>query len=523
MISQPVGLGRERRSLSAPELALVGEVALLLDGGRDLDGLDAALMCLRARTAADACEMFLATPEGQEMVLVSHQGADPDAFCQRDRFRIGEGFPGIVLNTGAVLSTAMLQSEGDFLRSRVKALGYTSAVCVPVRCGTEVGGCLFLAWKEAPVALLGPARAALLAALPLGAAVEAARTRARGLDRAGVADTASTLEARFRRLTSADEARLIVFGTGSRTERAGLPSEAAPRVANRCPARQSGRPQVLGVRSGWPQACIQSQCVCRARYCLPLKEGDDVWAVATVAFERQAPTPLTRRLPAALWLAEGVSPARSRLQPHDGTLPPEADPAVGTRLRIRCLGGFEVWVGDRLLRSSDFSRTKAYELLARLVLASGRPTTADELAGALWPRAETALLRNRFHVTLSALRGVIEPPSRHPRDWLHVRADGGRYYLDPHSPLYVDLWHFDALLRQAMLPGRQHRQGADFPALLDRAVRLYAGDAFEGAFDADWAQGAARHWRDRLLRALQRSDRSTPSWTPPASGCAAKV
>ena len=326
MISHAAGLDPERRVLSASELALVGEIAVLLDGGRDLDGLDAALLCLRSRTGAEACEMFLATPGGQEMVLVSHQGADPEAFCQRDRFRSGEGFPGIVLNTGTALSTQLLQSEDDFLRSRVKGLGYTSAVCVPVHCGTEVGGCLFLAWKEPPPPRLRPARIALLAALPLGAAVEVARARARNPEAMGATDPAVTLEARLRRITSADDVRLIVFEATASRVRTEDPPEGPLAAADVCIARRSGRPQVLGARSGWPQACIRSHCVCKARYCVPLKNGDDVWGVVTVAFERHAPTPLTRRLPAALWLAEGVSSARSGLQPHDGALPREAGP-----------------------------------------------------------------------------------------------------------------------------------------------------------------------------------------------------
>ena len=514
MISRRMDAERERSRLSDSDLALVGEIALLLDGGRDLGGLDAALMCLGSRTRADACELFLTTPGNQEMVLVSHQGADPDAFCQQDRFPAGEGFPGIVLATGEALTTSELPAEADFLRSRVKALGYSSALCVPLRCGTELAGCLFLAWKRAISTHRTPAHAAFLAGLPLGAAIEAARVRAGALDATGSGGARSILEERLRKLTSADDARLVIFAPDADAASADRPENLVC-PSDLCPARRSGRVQVLGARSGWPHPCLQARCVCRARYCVPLFRGNDVWAVATVAFERQTPTPLTRRLPAALWVAEGLSPALPDLHHEDDTWTGAEDPAKGKRLRIRCFGGFEVWIGERLLRPSAFPRSKAYELLARLVHDRGRPATSHDLGEALWPGADPELRRNRFHVTLSALRSVIEPPSRRSRDWLHIRCDAGRYSLDPNSSVYVDLWHFDALLHQAALPTLPNWVDPATAAALGRAVRLYGGHAFEGVFQAEWAQGAARTWHNRLLRALQHLDRPDPSRPDP--------
>lgn len=516
MISQPAGLAGNPRSLSVSDLALVGEISLLLDGCRGLDGSEAVLSCLRARTAADVAELFLTMPGHGEVVLVSHDGADSEAFFQRDRFPSGEGFPGIVLDTGAVITTATLDAEREFLRSRVKTLGYTSAVCVPIVCGEEVSGCIFLASKRAPPAGGPPARAALLASLPLAAAVEAARSRARAAARGDPGDdTIRKLREGLRTLTFADDVRVRLYER-IRSSEDTSESESGPTNEAPCPARDSGQIQVRGARSGWPGACLQSRCLCRARYCLPLRADDGVFGVVSVAFERTAPLPLTCRLPAALWVTEGISLAALPFPRSGEEVQGRPDRDERCRLQIRCLGGFEVRVDGRLVRASDFDRSKAYELLARLVWAAGRPTTACDLGRALWPDADPTLLRNRLHVTLSALRRVIEPPSRRRGDWCHVRTDGGRYYLDPESPVYVDLWNFDALLRQIVAPNPSSGPTTTAYQPLERAARLYEGGAFAGAFEAEWALTASRRLHDRWLAARSRMSRSGPDVGPTA-------
>jgi len=69
---------------SAADLALVGEIAALLDARRFLDTLDAALRRLQEYSRADAGELFLAAPTGEEVFLVSHQGRDIAVRTDRD-------------------------------------------------------------------------------------------------------------------------------------------------------------------------------------------------------------------------------------------------------------------------------------------------------------------------------------------------------------------------------------------------------------------------------------------------------
>jgi len=511
VVSQSVRSDFDVEHPTASDLALVGEFTLLLTEDSTLDRLDEALAHLGLRTGADVCELFVATPEGDEMILVAHQGPDLDAFSQTERFPSGDGFPGIVLSTGTALSTRDLPNEGYFLRSRVKDRGYRSVVCVPLLPDSAVEGCLFLAWKGRLGSLSGATRAALLATIPIAAALEIYRASTRCADVFSLADGPVPLERHFKRVAEADDARIFVFDSGSDGADPGLTGARGATVDPDCPVRRTGRPRVLGLRLGWPKPCVESRCVCRGRYCVPMKDGDDVWGVVTVAFEREVPAPITRRLLATLWAVEAlcVNKATGVFDVEKSAVE-SVRMATNARLQIRCLGGFDVQVEGHPLRFSDFSRRKAVELLARLVLAEGRPTAGHKLAAMLWPDAGEECLLNRFHVTLSALRSVIEPADGRRGGWRHIVTDGRRYYLDPDSSVYVDLWHCRALLRAATFPEPGDRRDDMSPDPLERAVQLYRGTVFEEIFDTDWAHDVAWQLEDQLRRACRELDSALP-------------
>lgn len=486
------------RTLTGSELALVGEVALCLDPP-DPDRFDQALELLEARLETEVLELFVATPGGAEMVLLSHHGLDPDSFGQQDRFRRAEGFPGIVLETGSVLSSTALEAENEFVRSRVKSAGYHSVVCVPIPGDGQVGGCLLLAWRSRRPRLDRVIRESTIAAFPLGTALAVALSRIHRLGSDD--DDAGALEVGFRRTTGADDVEVRVVG--ARGPCTGLRAHESPSstTGRACPALVDGRVQVLGGRVGWPHACIQSECVCRARYCVPLKTGEDVWGVATVSYHHAPPVPHTRWLPAALWMAEAVA-TRPPVDVRASSRPDGPDVAGVDRLTLRCFGGFEVFLEERRLTTADFGRSKCLELLARLAAAGGRPLSLREIACDLWPGAEPDLLPNRFHVTLSALRGVIEPGSARTRKWTHVRSNSRGYFLDPDSSTYVDLWHVESLLRSATEPWRG-RRSLDPTDAVEHAARLCRGDLFAGIFDSEWSKEVARRWRERTSRRVQ--------------------
>lgn len=99
-------------------------------------------------TGAEAGEIFLLEPGGNDLVLAMHQGEDAQAFHTVRRFPVGVGFPGKVAETGQVLATNDLANEAQYLRSDVIAAGFVSYVCVPLKAKGEVLGTLNLAAKR---------------------------------------------------------------------------------------------------------------------------------------------------------------------------------------------------------------------------------------------------------------------------------------------------------------------------------------------------------------------------------------
>lgn len=457
------------------ELALVGELEMLLRGPDELDALDGALERLREGSGATVSELFLAAPDGREVFLVSHQGPDLEAFCRRDRFDAGEGFPGIVLSTAASVTTTQLSAEQDFLRSRVKALGYTSVLCTPLGPGTDVSGSILLAWKGPPRDMAGALRLAALASVPIGVATDLMRAHLR-----------------------THQLQHIATHGGAPLEGNGHPLLLFPRSnehAPECPARRTNQVQVLGGRRGWPTCCREAGCTAPARYCIPLLRDAQIWAVATTVLHDQPPVPHTRFLPAALWLTEDLIPSDGHDALPTGMV--KSRPIGEARLRIKCFGGFTISVDGKLVEPSQMGRQKARELLALLVSTVGRPKSLEYLAQQLWPNVPLDRARNRFHVTLSSLRRVLEHTDSNSVP--HIRREGQRYSLDPDSSVFVDLWHFHQLVRDAAVAKRHIEREL---ALLEEALALYSGELFAGEFAEGWHHDDVASARERALQVV---------------------
>lgn len=488
MQSEVVGNDTPSDSLHLSELALVGEISLLVHDARDLPPLDEALDQLRQFTAAEAGDLFLAHPDGSEAFLVSHAGEDREAFGQLARFRRGEGLPGIVLQTAAAVWTRHLPDEVDFLRTRVVGRGYRSAACVPLLSDGVVEGCVVVAWKGAKRHLLHTVQALTLAARPLATGVRLLRTRLQ------------------------TEARRSVQGEGegeavAERLRAGIPTGSVTLIpvhaqtgsgaAVPCPACADGSVQVLGGRAGWPDACVQAGCSARVRYCLGVDRETEGWTVATLAFREREPVPLTRHVPTALWLAKSDdTPSVGSVGIHG----PSGDVRSRAHLEIRCLGRFEVLVDGHPVPHRRFGRSKAIELLA-LLASAARPVPVEELERSLWPGAGASLTRNRLHVTLSALRSAVENGPE--AGTMHILRNGRFYSLNRRSSVEVDLWRFQDLLNTVTASSR----GGGSPEAASRlreAVALGQGRPFDGAFAGDWVQGVEQRVRAQLQSALER-------------------
>ncbi len=133
---------RTNRDLAA--LVTVGKAA---SSSLDLDELlRLSLDTIIEVTAAEAAEIWLADEEG--LAARCHRGADPEAFLERTRFRVGEGIPGLVAGSRAPLLVHDLGSDPRFLREGVVRAGYHSFCAVPLGYRERLVGVLAVAARS---------------------------------------------------------------------------------------------------------------------------------------------------------------------------------------------------------------------------------------------------------------------------------------------------------------------------------------------------------------------------------------
>lgn len=135
-------------------------------------------------TSAEAAEVWLRDEEEEdELVLAFHGGAEPEAFAQRTRLRLGEGLPGLVAERGEPIAVHDLLGDERFVRPQVKTAGFHTYCALPLRHRGGTVGVLGVAAKD-PAKLCAPEELRLLEGIAerLASAVENARLHRRVLD-----------------------------------------------------------------------------------------------------------------------------------------------------------------------------------------------------------------------------------------------------------------------------------------------------------------------------------------------------
>ncbi len=131
------------------DLALVNDLAVTLASSLDVDEiLDKTLSRVMVYLGVGAGEIFLREESEKELQMSLHRGEFPDAFLTRDNFRMGEGFIGLVAETGKPLMTTDLSGDVRYLRPAVVAAGFRSMACIPLTAGGAVVGVMSLASRS---------------------------------------------------------------------------------------------------------------------------------------------------------------------------------------------------------------------------------------------------------------------------------------------------------------------------------------------------------------------------------------
>jgi DNA-binding SARP family transcriptional activator len=161
-----------------------------------------------------------------------------------------------------------------------------------------------------------------------------------------------------------------------------------------------------------------------------------------------------------------------------------------SKIRVRLLGGFEVWAGDRQVAGFE---SQALALLAYLACHPRRAASRDHLAAVFWPDCEP-------EAAVRALRQAVHGLVTDDGSPLILGADlddplevNPEIELDPEADLWLDVEAFEEAVRQGT-----ESEDLD-PIHLTAAVQLYQGELLAGfsagagpAFEAWLAAERAR-------------------------------
>lgn len=134
-----------RRSEDA---ALLNDIASTLTSSLEMDEiLNKTLALVMNYMKVEAGEIFLLEDDKQTLRMVLHRGQAAEAFWNRSRFHIGEGFPGLVAKTGEPIVSVDLAKDARFLRDAVIQAGFHQFACFPLKASGNLVGVLSVATR----------------------------------------------------------------------------------------------------------------------------------------------------------------------------------------------------------------------------------------------------------------------------------------------------------------------------------------------------------------------------------------
>jgi len=123
------------------DLNLLYEIATSLTESLDLDEiLNKTLEIEITHLNVEAGEIFLREDGEKDLHLALHRGEFTEAFSYLDRFKLGEGFIGMVAASGKTMVSNNLSEEMRYLRPAVLEAGFQCIACIPLLAGSKVIG-----------------------------------------------------------------------------------------------------------------------------------------------------------------------------------------------------------------------------------------------------------------------------------------------------------------------------------------------------------------------------------------------
>ncbi len=170
---------------------------------------------------------------------------------------------------------------------------------------------------------------------------------------------------------------------------------------------------------------------------------------------------------------------------------------------VRLFGGLDVVVGDRVVTSRDWKKSKARLMFAMLVARRGREVAREQVLEHLWPDLSEERARNNYYVAWSAMKLALMGQTSRSTKCPYVDNRGGRLRIVA-DVLRSDIDEFEEALEQA----RDADAAGDTDTALSAYVRLstvYRGELLPGDVYDDWFAPLRDHYQREFIDAMMQA------------------
>ncbi len=131
------------------DLGLLNNIGEMLASTDQMDEiLERILDNVISYLQVEAGEIFLTEEDGLSLRMAIHQGEAAEGFWTKDQFRMGEGFVGLVAESGLPMVSTSLQQDMRFLRRKVISAGFKCVACIPLTAHGNVVGVMGIATRH---------------------------------------------------------------------------------------------------------------------------------------------------------------------------------------------------------------------------------------------------------------------------------------------------------------------------------------------------------------------------------------
>ncbi|MBI1793305.1 MAG: GAF domain-containing sensor histidine kinase [Chloroflexi bacterium] len=131
------------------DLILLNDIGSALTSSLELDEiLNKALALVMNYMKVESGEIFMLEDDKETLRMVLHRGEAAEAFWTRNRFKLGEGFIGMVAQKGESVLTTDLKADGRFAREAVVQAGFRQMAALPLRSSENIMGVMTIATRS---------------------------------------------------------------------------------------------------------------------------------------------------------------------------------------------------------------------------------------------------------------------------------------------------------------------------------------------------------------------------------------